>query len=326
MGPGADGPASLARPMQAGGKRTSPTQAPAPTTPSRSTVERRRCPTRARPGSRTACTAGPAWSTTPPSPGPTRPGAACRSPAASSTSCTWARSRPRAPSTRRSSGSTTSSSWASTPSSCCRVNAFPGEQGWGYDGVDLFAVHEPYGGPEGLKRFVDAATPAASASSWTSSTTISGRPATTCPRSGRTSPTPHQTPWGAAVNLDAAGSDEVRAFFIDNALMWLRDYHCDGLRLDAVHALVDDARRPTSSRSSPATSTRSATELGRPLFLIAESDLNDPRLIRTPRSRRLGLTAQWSDDLHHALHATLTGETAGLLRRLRPASRRWPRR
>jgi maltooligosyltrehalose trehalohydrolase len=189
-------------------------------------------------------------------------------------------------------------------------NAFPGESGWGYDGVDLFAVHEPYGGPAGLKRFVDAAHARAIGVIMDVVYNHLGPSGNYLSRFGPYFTDSHQTPWGPAVNLDAAGSDEVRAFLIDNALMWLRDYHCDGLRLDAVHALVDQRATHLLEELSGAVSAL-GTQLGKPLFLIAESDQNDPKLLRPVAQGGYGLTAQWTDDVHHALHATLTGERQG---------------
>jgi maltooligosyltrehalose trehalohydrolase len=120
----------------------------------------------------------------------------------------------------------------------------------------------------------------------------------------------HATPWGAAVNLDAPNSDEVRAFLIDNALMWLRDFHCDGLRLDAVHALRDDRALHFLEELAMALRTLAITER-RPLFLIAESDQNDPKLLRPRPAGGYGLDGQWCDDVHHALWATLSGERQG---------------
>jgi maltooligosyltrehalose trehalohydrolase len=120
----------------------------------------------------------------------------------------------------------------------------------------------------------------------------------------------YRTPWGQAVNFDDADSDEVRRFFIDNALMWLRDFHVDALRLDAVHAIVDTSA--THFLEQLADEIRAlAAEVGRPLTVIAESDLNDPRLITPAERGGYGLDAQWSDDFHHALHSVLTGETSG---------------
>ena len=120
----------------------------------------------------------------------------------------------------------------------------------------------------------------------------------------------HQTNWGAAINFDGPGSDEVRRFVIDNALMWLRDYHCDGLRLDAVHAIVDDSATHILEELAVEVDALAA-HVGRPLFLIAESDLNDPRFVRSRDAGGYGLDAAWADEWHHALHAVLTGETSG---------------
>jgi maltooligosyltrehalose trehalohydrolase len=120
----------------------------------------------------------------------------------------------------------------------------------------------------------------------------------------------HVTPWGPAVNLDQPGSDEVRAFLIENALMWLRDYHLDGLRLDAVHAFED--HRALHFLEQLASEVQAlAARLNRDLVLIAESDLNDPRLVTSREAGGYGLTAQWSDDFHHAVHAAITGERQG---------------
>jgi maltooligosyltrehalose trehalohydrolase len=120
----------------------------------------------------------------------------------------------------------------------------------------------------------------------------------------------YETPWGEAVNLDGPDSDEVRQFFIDNALMWLRDYHMDGLRIDAVHAIVDTS--PIHFLEELAAKVdQLQTALGRHLVVIAESDLNDPRVVRPPALGGYGIDAQWNEDFHHALHATLTGEQDG---------------
>ena len=120
----------------------------------------------------------------------------------------------------------------------------------------------------------------------------------------------YRTPWGAAINLDGPGSDEVRRYFVENALWWIRDFRFDGLRLDAVHALHDRSPR-TFSRSWPPRSTAEARGCGRTLRLIAESDANDPRLVERRERGGIGLDAKWSDDFHHALHARLTGEREG---------------
>ena len=120
----------------------------------------------------------------------------------------------------------------------------------------------------------------------------------------------YATPWGAAVNFDGADSAEVRRFFCDNALMWLRDYHFDGLRLDAVHAIIDTSAVHFLEQLACEVTALEA-QIGRHLVLIAESDLNDPRIVRPREIGGYGIQAQWSDDFHHALHAVLTGERDG---------------
>jgi malto-oligosyltrehalose trehalohydrolase len=189
------------------------------------------------------------------------------------------------------------------------VAAFPGQHGWGYDGINLWAVHEPYGGPDGLKRFVDACHARGLAVLLDvvyNHVGIGNRLADFGPYFT----TAHVTPWGPAVNLDQPGSDEVRAFLIGNALMWLRDYHLDGLRLDAVHAL-EDHRALNFLEELAADVLALAALLNRELVLVAESDLNDPRLVSSRAAGGYGLTAQWSDDFHHAVHAAITGERQG---------------
>ncbi|MET7308019.1 MULTISPECIES: malto-oligosyltrehalose trehalohydrolase [unclassified Streptomyces] len=190
------------------------------------------------------------------------------------------------------------------------VCPFPGTHGWGYEGVSLWAVHEPYGGPEGLKRFVDTAHGLGLAVVLDVVHNHLGPSGNYLPAFGPYFTETHHTPWGAAVNLDAAGSDEVRAYLLGSALGWLRDYRLDGLRLDAVHALAD-TRALTFLEELSAAVDALAAELGRPLTLIAESDLCDPRTT-TPRAEGgIGLHAQWNDDFHHSLHTALTGESQG---------------
>ncbi|WP_051943232.1 malto-oligosyltrehalose trehalohydrolase [Streptacidiphilus rugosus] len=190
------------------------------------------------------------------------------------------------------------------------VCSFPGRQGWGYDGVSPWSVHEPYGGPDGLKRFVDAAHGHGLGVVLDVVHNHLGPSGNHLPAFGPYFTDRHHTPWGAAVNLDAPGSDEVRAYLIDSALAWLRDYRIDGLRLDAVHALVDTRALPFLEQLAAAVDAL-ARRSGRPLFLVGESDLNDPRLITPREAGGTGLAGQWSDDFHHALHATLTGERQG---------------
>lgn len=190
------------------------------------------------------------------------------------------------------------------------VAAFPGHHGWGYDGVALWAVHEPYGGPDGLKRFVDACHGAGLAVILDVVYNHLGPSGNYLDRYGPYFTTAHQTPWGPAINFDQAGSDEVRAFVIENALSWLRDFHLDGLRLDAVHAICDNRAVHILEELSAEVEALSA-HLGRELLLIAESDSNDPRLVSPREAGGMGLDAQWSDDFHHALHAALSGERQG---------------
>jgi malto-oligosyltrehalose trehalohydrolase len=189
------------------------------------------------------------------------------------------------------------------------VAAFPGRHGWGYDGINLWAVHEPYGGPDALKRFVDSCHARGLAVLLDvvyNHVGIGNRLAEFGPYFA----TAHVTPWGHAVNLDQPGSDEVRAFLIGNALMWLRDYHLDGLRLDAVHALEDHRALPFLEELAAEVQALAAW-LNRELVLVAESDANDPRLVTSREAGGYGLTAQWSDDFHHAVHAAVTGERQG---------------
>jgi maltooligosyltrehalose trehalohydrolase len=190
------------------------------------------------------------------------------------------------------------------------VNAFPGQHGWGYDGVGLFAVHEPYGGPDGLKRFVDAAHARGIGVIMDVVYNHLGPDGNYLGRFGPYFTHRYITPWGPAVNLDAPGSDEVRTFIVDSALSWLRDFHCDGLRLDAVHAF-QDSRALHLLEEIAESVHRLGAQLRRPLFAVAESDLNDPKLVVAPEAGGYGLDGQWCDDAHHALWATLSGERQG---------------
>jgi maltooligosyltrehalose trehalohydrolase len=190
------------------------------------------------------------------------------------------------------------------------VAEFPGERGWGYDGVDLFAPCQAYGGPHGLKAFVDACHAAGLAVILDVVYNHLGPDGNYLGRFGPYFTPAFHTPWGEAVNLAGPGSDEVRRFFIDNAVMWFRDYHADALRLDAVHAIIDTSATHFLEQLSARIAGLEG-ELGRHLALIAESDLNDPRLVRGRDVGGYGLSAQWNDDFHHALHALLTGERNG---------------
>jgi maltooligosyltrehalose trehalohydrolase len=190
------------------------------------------------------------------------------------------------------------------------VAEFSGDRGWGYDGVDLFAPHHAYGGPDALKRLIDAAHARGLGVVLDVVYNHLGPAGNYLPEFGPYFSAQHRTNWGEAVNFDGPGSDEVRRFVIDNALMWLRDYHGDGLRLDAVHAIVDHSATHILEELA-AEVTALAAHAGRPLFLAAESDLNDPRFVRSRDAGGYGLDAAWADEWHHALHATLTGDTSG---------------
>ncbi|MFV0494129.1 malto-oligosyltrehalose trehalohydrolase [Mycobacterium sp.] len=189
------------------------------------------------------------------------------------------------------------------------VNSFAGTRGWGYDGVLWYSVHEPYGGPEGLAGLVDACHARGLGVLIDAVFNHLGPSGNHLPRFG-----PYQgtgsNPWGEGINIAGADSDEVRRYIIGCALRWMRDFHADGLRLDAVHALEDTTAIHILEELASETD-RLATELGRPLALIAESDLNDQRLISPRGSGGYGLAAQWDDDIHHAVHAAVSDERQG---------------
>ncbi|HEY4455235.1 MAG TPA: malto-oligosyltrehalose trehalohydrolase, partial [Pseudonocardiaceae bacterium] len=188
------------------------------------------------------------------------------------------------------------------------VNAFDGVEGWGYDGVAWYAVHEPYGGPAGLRHFVSACHDKGLGVILDVVYNHLGPSGAYLDRFGPYFAGSNQ--WGRSLNLDGPDSDEVRRYVIDNALGWLRDFHLDGLRLDAVHALHDT--RATHLLEQLAIEVDAlSTHVGRPLTLIAESDLNDAKLVTAREAGGYGLTAQWDDDLHHVLHTALTGERQG---------------
>jgi len=190
------------------------------------------------------------------------------------------------------------------------VAEFPGRRGWGYDGTALFAPHHAYGGPDGLKRLVDAAHGRGIGVIMDVVYNHAGPDGNYLPEFGPYFSARHRTSWGEAVNFDGPGSDEVRRFVLDNALMWLHDYHCDGLRLDAVHAIADDSATHILEELAAEVGALAA-HAGRPLFVIAESDRNDPRYVRGRAAGGYGLDASWADEWHHALHASLTGEKSG---------------
>jgi maltooligosyltrehalose trehalohydrolase len=190
------------------------------------------------------------------------------------------------------------------------VAEFPGRRGWGYDGVDLFAPHHAYGGPKGMHRLIEASHARGIAVILDVVYNHLGPEGDYLSAFGPYFTTRYETPWGTAFNYDGEHSDEVRRFVLDNVEMWLRDYSFDGLRLDAVHAIIDTS--PLHILEAIATRVDElAAELGRDLWVIAESDSNDPRLVRDRERGGYGLHAQWNDDFHHALHSLLTGERHG---------------
>jgi maltooligosyltrehalose trehalohydrolase len=190
------------------------------------------------------------------------------------------------------------------------VAAFEGHHGWGYDGVALFSVHEPYGGADGLRRFVNAAHLAGLAVLLDVVYNHFGPSGNYTGKFGPYIVSSHHTPWGGAVNLEDAWSTEVRRFFCDNALMWLRDYHIDGLRIDAVHAFVDRSAIHFLEQLAAEVEELEAS-LGRHFVLIAESDLNDPRVVTPREAGGYGMDAQWSDDFHHALFSVVANDRQG---------------
>jgi maltooligosyltrehalose trehalohydrolase len=189
------------------------------------------------------------------------------------------------------------------------VNAFSGTNGWGYDGVLWYAVHEPYGGPDGLVRLIDACHARGLGVLIDAVFNHLGPSGNYLPRFG-----PYlssaSNPWGEGINIADAESDEVRNLIIGCALRWMRDFHADGLRLDAVHALVDTTAIHLLEELSAETTALSA-QVGRALSLIAETDRNDPRIITPREDGGLGMTAQWDDDIHHALHTAVSDERQG---------------
>jgi maltooligosyltrehalose trehalohydrolase len=190
------------------------------------------------------------------------------------------------------------------------VAEFPGDRNWGYDGVDLYAPESSYGGPEGLRRLVDAAHRRGLGVILDVVYTHLGPEGNYLGDFGPYFTSRYQTPWGRAINYDGPDSDEVRRFVVDNALHWITEYHVDGLRLDAVHAMFDASARHILDELATAVHDM-GRRLGRRVLVMAESDQNDPRLVRPRRQGGFGLDAVWSDDFHHAVHAALTGEHRG---------------
>ncbi len=190
------------------------------------------------------------------------------------------------------------------------ISSFEGRWSWGYDGVSPYAPDETYGGPDAVKRFVNACHARGLGVILDVVMNHFGPAGNYTQMFGPYYTDRHHTPWGAAINLEEGGSDQVRRFFIDNALMWLRDYHFDGLRLDAVHELIDRSAMHFLEQLSREVEDLSAA-LGRCLFLIGETDLNDPRFVTPREANGFGLDAQWSDDFHHSLFTLLHAERNG---------------
>jgi maltooligosyltrehalose trehalohydrolase len=190
------------------------------------------------------------------------------------------------------------------------VAQFPGARNWGYDGVYLFAPQNTYGGPEALQRLVNAAHRQGLSMALDVVYNHLGPEGNYLNAYGPYFTDRYHTPWGQAINFDGVGSDDVRRFFIENALYWIEDYHFDALRLDAVHGIFDFGARHFLAELKSAVADLSQ-RLGRKIHLIAESDLNDSRLLRDAEHGGYSLDAQWSDDFHHSVHTLLTGESLG---------------
>jgi maltooligosyltrehalose trehalohydrolase len=190
------------------------------------------------------------------------------------------------------------------------VAQFPGNRNWGYDGVYPFAVQDSYGGPEGLKKLVNACHQREMAVVLDVVYNHLGPEGNYLGDFGPYFTDRYRTPWGAAVNFDGPHSDEVRRYFIENALCWLFEYRVDALRLDAIHGIVDASAYPFLSELAE-TVRALGEKTDRRAYLIPESDLNDARVITSKEQGGSGLSAQWNDDFHHALHVLLTGEKGG---------------
>jgi maltooligosyltrehalose trehalohydrolase len=190
------------------------------------------------------------------------------------------------------------------------VSQFPGTRNWGYDGTFPFAVQESYGGPEGLKRLVDACHGSGLAVVLDVVYNHLGPEGNYLQDFGPYFTDRYRTPWGAAVNFDGPGSDHVRRFFVESALSWIRHYHIDALRIDAVHGIVDT--NATHFLEELRDEVKAHAE--RPVYLIPESDLNDVRVVNPRNAGGYAHDAQWNDDFHHALHTLLTRESGGYYR------------
>ncbi len=190
------------------------------------------------------------------------------------------------------------------------VAACPGKRNWGYDGVSPYAVQANYGGPDGLKRFVDAAHCVGLAVMLDVVYNHLGPEGNYLPKFGPYFTNRHKTPWGDAVNYDSDGCEQVRRYVVENALYWIREYHFDGLRLDAVQTIKDDSSRHILAEIQENVQAQ-ARELNRKVCVIAETDENDARYTKPRRDNGYGLDSVWSDDFHHAIHAFFTGERQG---------------
>jgi maltooligosyltrehalose trehalohydrolase len=193
------------------------------------------------------------------------------------------------------------------------VAEFPGGRNWGYDGTFPFAAQSTYGGPEGLRRLVEACHARGLAVVLDVVYNHLGPEGNRLADYGPYFTDRYRTPWGDALNFDGGGSDAVRRFFIENALFWTRDFGIDALRLDAVHAILDTSATHVLEELAEAVHAEADRE-GRRVLVIAESDANDPRLVRERERGGFGLDAQWSDDFHHSIHALVTGERGGYYR------------
>jgi maltooligosyltrehalose trehalohydrolase len=193
------------------------------------------------------------------------------------------------------------------------VAQFPGTRNWGYDGTYIGAAQSSYGGPRALKQLVDACHARGLAIALDVVYNHFGPEGNYLSEYGPYFTDRYKTPWGLALNFDGAHSDHVRWFFIHNALQWIDEFHFDALRTDAVHAIVDSSAEPFLQDLTTAVRKR-ADELGRRVYTIAESNLNDPRVITPKEQYGLGFDTQWSDDFHHSLHTILTGEQDGYYR------------
>ncbi|HVL82064.1 MAG TPA: malto-oligosyltrehalose trehalohydrolase [Actinomycetota bacterium] len=190
------------------------------------------------------------------------------------------------------------------------IAQFPGHRNWGYDGVYPYAVQSTYGGPEGFARLVDACHAHGLAVCLDVVYNHLGPEGSYHRDFGPYFTDLYRTPWGEAINFDDAGSDEVRRYFVGNALQWFRDYHVDILRLDAIHGIVDRSAYPFLAELNDEV-RELERELRRPLLLVSESDLNDVRVITGRDDNGYGHDAQWADDFHHSVHSIVTGETDG---------------